>query len=368
MERILFGGDIMPGGVLPYQSDYVSKDVLAYLRHHSLRIVTLETAVGDGIPFDEIKMSGLKNIIYCRPKDIYRLKELNINAVSLANNHVCDMGTDGLSCTMNELDKNNIVHFGAGMNIEEASRPAVLKIANKTVAIFAYCQTRQEFMGYVPIATETSAGVNPLDISRCENDIRQAKKIYDYVFIMPHWGKEYEHFPLPEIVDYSKRMIRAGADGVFGSHTHQIQPMVMYKGKPIVFSMGNFLFPDYYMEPPRPLWYPSKDCDTSGFDRFEYYPGKIDKPCVQIWRPVSRIGMVVSYDLNNNKNIAHQYKLLILNNKNILCTDSDLTSMQRRMKWMGLVTMMHTFPILRRLYYSKKNVVRRGYHYLSRKL
>jgi poly-gamma-glutamate synthesis protein (capsule biosynthesis protein) len=278
------------------------------------------------------------------------------------------MGVDGLVSTMNILDNENIVHFGAGMNLEEASKPAIFKIADKTIAIFAYCQIRQEYMGYVSIATNNSPGVNPFEISKCEQDIQHAKKIYDFVFIMPHWGKEYEHFPLPEIVEYSKRIIKAGADGVFGSHTHQIQPMVLYRCKPIAFSMGNFLFPDYYMEPPRPLWYPPEDCDTSGFERFEYYPGHIEKPCVQVWRPLSRIGMIVGCSLNYNKSITSQFQLLKLNEQNILCSGSELSSMIKRMKWMGKVVMMCAFPILRRLYYSKKNIVRRGYHYLSRKL
>lgn len=65
----------MPGGVLPYQVDYVSDDVKILLNQYDLRIATLETAVGDGLQFDEIKMKGLKNIIHCRRKDIVRLKK-----------------------------------------------------------------------------------------------------------------------------------------------------------------------------------------------------------------------------------------------------------------------------------------------------
>jgi len=364
--NLLFTGDIMPGGVLPYQKDYITTELKTLIGQYDLRIGTLEAAVGESVPFEEIKMQGRKNVIHCRPKDLKRLTDLNFEAVSLANNHIYDLGKEGLISTIKELDDLGIKHCGAGMNLKEASTPMVIDCQGKTIAVLAYCQCREEYMGYVAFATPNNAGVNPLDITRCEKEIKEAKNIYDYVFVMPHWGKEYEHFPIPEVVEYSKRMIRAGADGVFGSHTHQIQPLVKYHGKPIAYSMGNFLFPDYYMKPPRPLWYPPKDLDTSVFDKYDYYPGHIEKPCIQIWRPAARIGMIVECVITGPQFIHSIYHLINLSKDNILCNYSNCLSMRRRMGWMGKVTMMMAYPIIRKAYYSKKNIIRRGYHFLKR--
>lgn len=368
MIKLLFIGDVMPGGVLPYQDEFISSEVQEFIGKYDLRVGTLETAIGDNLPFDEVKMRGRMNIIHSRIEDLSRVERLDLNVVSLANNHVYDLGAEGLRTTIAELDKRGIKHCGAGMNIDEASEPAVVSFKDKTIAILAYCQYGSDYIGYVPIAGENTPGLNPLVIDKCEDDIRTAKKKYDYVFVMPHWGQEYRHFPLPEMVKNAKRMVRAGADGVFGSHTHQIEPLIKYHSKPIAFSMGNFLFPDYYMKPPRPLWYPPKDYDTANIDRFEYYPDHIDAPCISVWRQVSRFGMMVECSISDADKVEAQYELSYLSTDNIIVMGQDPLELRKRMAWMGTVTKMPAFGLLRRSYYSRKNIVRRGYHFLMRHL
>ena len=90
MKGILFCGDIMPGGVLPYQANYISKEVQTYLNSFDLRIGTLEAALGTGLAYDEVKMQGRANIVYARNEDFFRVKEMGFNVVSLANNHIYD--------------------------------------------------------------------------------------------------------------------------------------------------------------------------------------------------------------------------------------------------------------------------------------
>ncbi|NMB50379.1 MAG: hypothetical protein GX997_08010 [Bacteroidales bacterium] len=95
--KIAFVGDIMPGGVLHgISSGYISNRLLTYLNNFDLRIGTLERAIGDNFDFDKRKMKGKKSIIYSKNIDIEKLVLLNIDAVSLANNHVFDLGKDGL--------------------------------------------------------------------------------------------------------------------------------------------------------------------------------------------------------------------------------------------------------------------------------
>lgn len=298
---IFFCGDVMPGGVLPYQENYISDELKDYLKSFDFRIGTLEAAIGTDLPFDEVKMKGRQNIIYARDEDFFRVKEMGFDVVSLANNHVWDLGEEGLKNTIRLLDENGIRYCGAGMNIEEASKPVVIEKDDISVAILAYCMYGNPWLGYVELAGPNKAGVNPLEIERVVSDIREAKKKYDKVIVMPHWGREYRYDPLPECAYMAKQMVEAGADAVLGSHPHHIQPLITHKRRPICFSMGNFLFPDFFMYPPRPIWYPAKDEDMTDIKRVEAYPFPISEPILQVWDKESRIGQVISCHMPKSK-------------------------------------------------------------------
>lgn len=302
--KLFFCGDVMPGGVLPYQTEYMTDELRELMHGYDFRIGTLESAIGTDLPYDPIKMAGRKNIVYARNEDFFRVKEMGYDVVSLANNHVWDLGEDGLKSTINILKENNILYCGAGMNIEEASRPAVIEKDGLRIAILAYCMYGNQYLGYVELAGPNKAGINPLDIDKVIADIKKYKTEYDRVIVMPHWGREYRHHPLMICISMAKQMVEAGADAVLGSHPHQVQPFLTLKGKPVCFSMGNFLFPDFYMYPPRPIWYPDKDEDLSKIKDVVAYPFPIDEPIRQVWNPVSRYGCVVSMEIGKGKDTA----------------------------------------------------------------
>ena len=303
--NLFFCGDIMPGGVLPYQDNYITSELLEYLKGFDFRIGTLEAAIGTGLSFDPVKMAGRQNIVYARNEDFFRVKELGFDVVSLANNHVWDLGEEGLMSTIKILKENGIQYCGGGMNIEEASRPAVIEKNGLNVAILSYCMYGNKYLGYVELAGKKKAGINPLDVDKVVGDIREAKRKYDKVIVMPHWGREYCYEPLPECVAMAKQMIEAGADAVLGSHTHQIQPFLKHKGKPVCFSMGNFLFPDFYMYPPRPIWYPETNEALSKIKDVVGYPFPIEEPIRQVWNPISRHGCFVALNLDGKKVASH---------------------------------------------------------------
>lgn len=364
---ILFCGDVMPGGVLPYQKEYLSKDVLDYMKSFDFRIGTLEAAIGTNLGYDQIKMKGRQNIVYARNEDFFRVVEMGFDVVSLANNHVFDLGIEGLRNTIEILDKNGIKHCGAGQNIEEASRPAVIKYKDKSIAILAYCMYGNVYLGHVELAGEDHPGVNPLEIDSVIKDILRCKKKYDYVVVMPHWGREYQYFPLVECKTKAYQMIDAGADAVIGSHAHNIQPMIKYKGKPIYFGMGNYLFPDFYMYPPRPIWYPNENIDLTAIRREVGYPYPINEPIVSVWNGRSRIGIISSMEILNN-NLSIKYRLVYLSVDNIVrfydCWNNYLKRF--RMWWMGNVIKCSNYEFWIRCYNSKYNIPRRLLHLISR--
>ncbi|SFT01602.1 poly-gamma-glutamate synthesis protein (capsule biosynthesis protein) [Porphyromonadaceae bacterium NLAE-zl-C104] len=312
--KIAFLGDIMPGGILSGKTDsYISDSLLSYLKSFDLRIATLECAMGDYLAFDPVKMQGKKSIIYAKNIDIQKLVNLNIDAVSIANNHTFDLGKEGLQNTIELLKKNNILFFGAGMNSEEASKPVIIKKKNKSIALFGYCSDSTGY-GYLPLAKGNTPGVNHLNINKVLSDIRIAKQNNDYVFVLPHWGMEHTYFPPVECKRNAYQMIKAGADGIIGGHPHRIQPLSFYKEKPIYYSLGNFLFPDRYLQPPRPVWYPPKDFDdenmpvTYGFPYVTEYTKKL-------WKPVSRIGMVAEVTLSPQIQANYRITNLSFDNK-----------------------------------------------------
>lgn len=350
--NLLFCGDIMPGGVLPYQERYISSELLEYMRLFDFRIGTLEAAIGNNLSFDPVKMEGRQNIIYARNEDFFRIKEMGFDVVSLANNHVWDLGEEGLRNTIKSLDEHGIMYCGAGMNAEEASKPAVIEKDGVRIAILAYCMFGNKYLGYVELAGENKAGVNPLIIGKVKEDIRKAKQVYDKVIVMPHWGREYLCEPLSECIRMAKQMIRAGADAVVGSHPHQVQPLVYFKGKPVCFSLGNFLFPDFYMYPPRPIWYPDSVEEIEGVEDVVGYPFPIDKPIRQVWNPTSRYGGILGLDWKKNP-VSVDLRHVHLSDENIE-TLSDLPSAIQRL--LNKADRVITFAPIRMIVYLRRGV------------
>lgn len=331
--KIAFLGDIMPGGMLTGKTDgYISESLLSYLNSFDIRIATLESAIGDDFAFDPIKMQGKKSIIYSKNIDIQKLVDLHIDAVSIANNHTFDLGQDGLQNTIELLKKNNILFFGAGMNSEEASKPVIIKKKNKSIALLGYCSDSTGY-GYLPIAKNCTSGVNHLNINKILQDIKIAKEDNDYVFVLPHWGMEHTYFPPFECKRDAYRMIRAGADGIIGGHPHRIQPLCSYKGKPIYYSLGNFLFPDRYLQPPRPTWYPSKDFDEKNLQVTYGFP-YVTEYTKKLWKPISRIGMIAEVTLSSR--IQARYRMTYLSFENKIDFFNDQKKYKHRLSFISI--------------------------------
>ena len=349
----------MPGGVLPYQDKYVHEDVITYMKSFDLRIGTLECAIGEDLQFDKSKMNAEMNIIYARNEDFYRVKDLGIDIVSLANNHIFDLGEAGFYNTLECLRQNNIRYVGAGKNLEEASAPLIINKDGVSIAIFACC-----FWGLKPVwvtaAKPTSAGIWQTDIETVCKKIGEAKRKYNYVIVMPHWGVELIFFPQKEYYLYANKMIEAGADSILGSHTHRIGPFWKHKRKTICYSMGNFLFPDFCMQVPKPQFYPNNAEQYHSLERKWFYPKDFTNPVVSVWRGRYRIGSIVSMKINN-KRIDVSYRLSILTNKNVVELYNGLNSRIVKVRitiWRFLYSNF-TYSFVNRLLNSRYNIIGR---------
>jgi len=352
--KIAFVGDICPGGVLHSScQSCISNEVREHLRKFDLRIGNLESAIGEGFAFDEDKIKKGSNIIYSKNDDIRRIKEIGIDVVSIANNHVTDLGLDGLLNTINILDQNNILHFGAGRNKQEADAPAVIEIKGKEIAIMGFYDTT---VAPHP-ASEHFWGVSTSDnlIERIE----KARESYDYVFVLPHWGFEHIYRPLPGDKKLAIRIIEAGADGVIGSHPHRIQPYIIYKKKPIFFSLGNFLFPDFYQQPPCPIWYPDSSSDITNIPHVHEYVSNHKEYVKFIWRKESRIGLIAEFYIEDEK-ITVNYNLTSLDEQN------RIVFLSKKTKYIFLLSALSFFIQLP--FYHSVFFLSECYWFLRRKL
>ncbi|MBO4263312.1 MAG: CapA family protein [Bacteroidales bacterium] len=351
---LLCVGDIMPGGVLPYQDRYMAGDVLDYMRQFDLRIGTLECGVGTDLPFDEVKFRDDMSNIYVRNEDLFRLQELDINVVTLANNHAFDLGLAGYENAVRQLDQLGIQYCGAGHNREEAGRPAVVRIKGKTLA-FLGCMIDPPCVRMYHVASETDFGVFQVGIEELVKTVAELKTQYDYVFVLPHWGVEHTYYPPVDCKQQAMRLIDAGADAVIGSHPHLVNPVVRYKGKYIYYSMGNFLFPDKCIQAPRPMYYPASAEECHALKRVWTYPYRVQGPVVAVWRGRNRIGMMVELQLGRRKRIASRYRLTQLTAENVLMAYSSCL-FRLRMRVLGVLMKLPRYYIVRRLLISKYNL------------
>lgn len=174
------------------------------------------------------------------PEKVSMFQELGIDIVTLANNHALDFGTDALLDTCSTLDDAGILRVGAGANLEEAKKPVFMEAKGRKIGFLGASRV-------IPESSWNAASKEPgmlttYDPSLLLEEIKKAREACDYLVIYVHWGIERDERPQEYQRILGQRYIDAGADLVVGSHPHVMQGLEYYKGKPIVYSLGNFVF------------------------------------------------------------------------------------------------------------------------------
>lgn len=186
--------------------------------------------------------SPLKNkfCLYSTPETVKSLKSAGFNVLSLANNHILDYSYESFEDTISLLRENNISWFGYGKNLEEARRPAILSINNLAVGFLGYSW---DFIGSVN-ATKNKFGTVPLNEKIILEDVKNLKEKVDVVIVSLHWSYEKENYPLPSQRELAHKIIDSGASLILGHHPHVLQGIETYNKGVIVYSLGNFIFPN----------------------------------------------------------------------------------------------------------------------------
>jgi len=174
------------------------------------------------------------------PSRVNLLKEMGIDVVTLANNHILDFGTDPLVDSGTTLDVAGIDYVGAGENLERAKKLLLRRVNGTTIG---YLGASRVYMDASWAATAGRPGVfstyDPRDLVA---EIEAAREVCDYLVVYVHWGIERDTKPQEYQRTLAMNYIDAGADLVVGSHPHVLQGVEYYNGKPILYSLGNFVF------------------------------------------------------------------------------------------------------------------------------
>lgn len=174
------------------------------------------------------------------------LKYAGIDIVSLANNHILDYDDPALLDTLRLLDEANIYRVGAGKNIGEARSPAIIEKNSLRVAFLAYSDMADIYFSNaykkVFAAADDKPGVAPTDSNMILDDVRAVRPQADIVIVSLHWGVEDSNDTTSQQKEMAHSIIDAGADAILGHHPHVLQGVEIYNGKPIVYSLGNFIF------------------------------------------------------------------------------------------------------------------------------
>lgn len=238
------------------------------------------------------------------------LKAMGFNLFNYANNHTMDWGIEGMRLTLEHLDKMQVAHAGAGMNLGEASRPGYLDTAKGRFALIGLATTftpsspagasRQDVMGRPglnalrvdrkyeadpatfqalreaaskfhsnlppdPTApfrlfhslisrgpeTRVIETLNPHDEERILHQVRNAAKLADYVVVNSHSHERGRDVTDPPdwLVQFAKKCLDAGAATYIVHGPHLLKGIEIYKGKPIFYSLGDFVFHDMMYDP-----------------------------------------------------------------------------------------------------------------------
>ncbi|MBN1559794.1 CapA family protein [candidate division KSB1 bacterium] len=234
---VLIGGDVCPGRRnLPFFIDgdahSLFNDLLNDFVSADLSMINLECPlIEKHTPIDKVGPT-----LGADSRAIRAIGAAGIDIVLLANNHIMDHGPAGLANTLNVLKNAKITTVGAGKNIEAARQVVIKKVNHLRIGLVAMAE--HEFS----IATENSAGANPLDLIEYSRIVRANRKRLDYLIVILHGGSEYYSYPSPNLKKTCRFLVETGANAVIVQHPHFPGCYEKYQDAYIVYGQGNLIF------------------------------------------------------------------------------------------------------------------------------
>lgn len=343
MVTITALGDVMPGGILDNKDvNVLSKGVEDFISDSDIRIATLECAIGDNPTFCPVKSKTSSAFVYARENGLKYIRMLNLDAVSLANNHFFDLGVDGARHTRQLLTDAGVKSFGAGESLKEAQEAVVFERNGETIALLGFCDTK---LKHLRIASETSPGINPLTKENVDYCVKRAKEHYDYVVVVVHWGKEHTFWPRGYVVDMAKFIKDTGASLIIGDHPHRVQPLTFISGTPIFYSLGNFLFPNRIINTPYVTYYYDEECKLQNLPKCVGFV-RVSRPTLKLWEDISNIGMVAKICLSKSEETLVTYRYSKIDNHGSIDFCKNYESIKRHLNFVSLFLNPLLYPTI----------------------
>ncbi|QQS61287.1 MAG: CapA family protein [Candidatus Moraniibacteriota bacterium] len=231
---VLFVGDVMLDRYIRTVAkkngyDFLLQDSQNILQKSDAVVMNLEGPITENPSRSEKSAIGSRDNYYFTfdPMSVSFLLKYNMRIAHLGNNHIGNFGNEGIRSTQNYLEKNSLDYFGA---LDE--------IAGKTTF-------RKNIQG-VMLSFVSYNQFSSFSLQETLFHIREERKQSDFVIVYTHWGEEYKTISNQKQKEFAHAFIDEGADLIIGSHPHVIQEKEVYKGKTIYYSLGNFIFDQYF--------------------------------------------------------------------------------------------------------------------------
>ncbi len=272
--RLVFAGDVMlddgPGRLIARGGDPLAP-FEPWLRNADVAIGNLEVpiaAAGTGKAMDS------KIYTFRADPGVTRVLRGRFQALSVANNHAGDYGHAAFLETLQHVRAAGIVPFGGGTHLADAHEPLWIERAGLKIAVLAY----NEFKPRAFEAGPHWPGAAWSEDDQVVNDIRAARRAgADVVIPFMHWGWERERQPSTRQRALAERMIAAGADAIVGGHPHVTQGSDTVRGRPVIWSLGNFVFDGFEELPAAQVgWLLQMDVDRHGVQRWHTVEAHLD--------------------------------------------------------------------------------------------
>jgi poly-gamma-glutamate synthesis protein (capsule biosynthesis protein) len=249
-------------------------------------------------PISDSTVSADKSTLFTGSYAVTQLQELAVTAVNLANNHIQDKNDTGILDTVIHVEAANIGHFGAGSDIECASRPYWIR---PSLALLGYCEFGKNYLRQVRVATDDGPGVNPLRYRKITEDLDRLP-LGTKAILYFHWGREHVWLPPFDDLNLARRLLEDPRVAVIvGTHAHRAQGFVQHRGKRAYLCLGNFLFPNFFIEPKSQL-YCGEPPQLYGSTRRYHAVGRVT---YKKWPLINRISIVVEYHTATDR-VSHR--------------------------------------------------------------
>ncbi len=184
---------------------------------------------------------NLRNLYSFRmdPKVLPELADVGLDIVSFANNHVGDWDKDAFTDTLTQLDTAGISYTGAGIQKEKAQEPTIIERKGLKIGFLGFSDVGPSWLSNMD--TEGGHGINILNTDTFDELVKNASGKVDVLVVSIHGGNEYSTVTERQ-KEFAHRAIDNGAKIVAGHHPHVVQPLEVYKGGLIAYSLGNFIF------------------------------------------------------------------------------------------------------------------------------